>query len=82
MVIGRSRDRGTPRVSRAFCKVADVLRTRSADPIWAGGHVRPHAGHMTASNRSHRAFEILVGRGPSTYDARVSAFGRPGHDAG
>ena len=53
MVIGRAEDRESPSGSKAI-RAATMFGTRSAEPIWASGPMRPHqqAGHMTASVRS------------------------------
>jgi len=69
MVIGRFTDRNKPAAIHGLRQGRRRVGTRSADPIWASGLYRPHqqAGHMTASNRSHRVVRILADLGPSTY---------------
>ena len=78
MVIGRPTDRTNPRPSMACLQAADVLGTRSAEPIWASGLIRPHtqAGHMTASNRSPSFRRSLQAGGRPHMDGRH----RAGHD--
>src|SRR5438105_8114971 len=68
MVIGRSEDRDTPwnpLVLRHHIPVWDPIRVthlgqRSSDRT-------TQAGHMTATDRSHRSCNVLARRGPSTY---------------
>lgn len=71
MAIGRSEDRESPSGSKAV-KAAAMFGTRSAEPIWARGPMRPHqqAGHMTASDRS----QIIA--------SPLQAGGRPHMDPG
>src|ERR1700692_1539391 len=72
MVIGRTKDRNEPAGIHGLLQGRRRVGTRSAEPIWAGGHIRPHTGHMIANNRSHPVVRTLAARGPSTY-------GCPGH---
>ncbi len=67
MVIGRTKDRIKPAGIHGLLQGRRRVGTRSAEPIWVGGYIRPHTGHMIASNRSHPLVRSLAARGPSTY---------------